>query len=190
VSPSPARIATNDVFRPIAALLSGKVLNVGGSDGKKAGGGKTYKDFFPKASQYLALDLCPGPGVDLVADAKHIPLADASCDVILCMYMLEHEKEYKQVLSEMARVASCGAVLLLAVPSYHRYHASLRCNDYWRWTRDAIVSDLLEAGFYTDRAMYAGNTVDLPLDSRLSYLGTVDDPKFEVVIVLAKRGSK
>jgi ubiquinone/menaquinone biosynthesis C-methylase UbiE len=54
--------------------------------------------------------------IDYVCDAKTIPVADASFDVVLCTEVLEHHPEPAAVICEFARILSMGGILLLTAP--------------------------------------------------------------------------
>jgi SAM-dependent methyltransferase len=46
-----------------------------------------------------------------------IPIADESCDLVLCTEVLEHIQEHEQALDELARVTAPGGWLLITVPT-------------------------------------------------------------------------
>jgi SAM-dependent methyltransferase len=45
-----------------------------------------------------------------------LPFADASFDLVCALDIVEHVEDEDGALSELARVATCGAILLLSVP--------------------------------------------------------------------------
>ena len=184
---SPARIQTNAFLRPLAKNLNGKVLDVGGSDGWKAGAGQTYRDFFPLANEYLTVDADGGGGVAVVADARKLPFKDSSQDVILSLFLLEHVEDYPQVLQEVRRVLVPGGVFLVGVPSLHRRHVSSRCQDYWRWSPEGLRDDLKKYGFGVEKMMEAGRKLPLVFDKRLTYLGNFEGVAGEVVVAQARK---
>jgi SAM-dependent methyltransferase len=65
---------------------------------------------------YETADLEPGPLVDRVVDARALPHADGSLDLVLCSHVLEHIPEDVQVAREFARVLRPGALALVQVP--------------------------------------------------------------------------
>lgn len=67
---------------------------------------KSYQD--GSEGKYTALDY--------VSDIRHIPVPDASFDVILCTEALEHVARPIEALAEMARIVKPGGRLLLTAP--------------------------------------------------------------------------
>jgi SAM-dependent methyltransferase len=101
------------------------LLDVGGK-------GKPYACFFAdRVTNHFVLDIAPSTSVDLVGDARNMPLSDASIDVVLITQVLEHIPEPLAVISEIRRVLKPGGTLLLSVPSIFPQHGSP--GDYWRY---------------------------------------------------------
>jgi SAM-dependent methyltransferase len=96
------------------------------------GRGKPYARFFvDRVVNHYVLDVEPGASVDVVGDARCMPLADASIDVVLCTQVLEHIPDPIAVIGEIRRVLKPGGTLLLSVPSIFPQHGSP--GDYWRY---------------------------------------------------------
>ncbi len=101
------------------------LLDVGGR-------GKPYASFFAgRVLNHYVLDVEAAPSVDIVGDARRMPLADASIDVVLCTQVLEHVPDPIAVIAEIRRVLKPGGTLLLSVPSIFPQHGSP--GDYWRY---------------------------------------------------------
>ena len=106
----------------------------------------SYRPIFngPKV-KYIGVDLVPGLGVDLVlSDPYHVPLPDASADIVLSGQMLEHCECFWLAFQEMVRILKPGGLLFLIAPSeggIHRYPV-----DCYRFYPDA----------YRSLAKYAG----------------------------------
>jgi SAM-dependent methyltransferase len=66
--------------------------------------------------RYQTADLSPGPMIDRTLDARALPFAADSIDLIICSHVLEHIPEDVQVASEFARVLSPGGAALVQVP--------------------------------------------------------------------------
>jgi dolichol-phosphate mannosyltransferase len=56
----------------------------------------------------------------LQASAFALPLAAASCDIVICSEVIEHVPDDPGVLSEMGRVLTPGGTLILGTPDYGR----------------------------------------------------------------------
>ena len=96
------------------------------------GRGKPYAKFFnARVRWHFVVDIEPGASVDLVADARLVPVADSSVDVVLCTQVLEHIPEPVPVLQEIFRVLRPGGTLILSVPAIFPQHGSP--GDYWRF---------------------------------------------------------
>jgi SAM-dependent methyltransferase len=101
------------------------LLDVGGR-------GKPYACFFAdRVVNHYVLDTEPGQSVDVVGDARVMPFADASMDVVLCTQVLEHIPDPIAAIGEIRRVLKPGGTLLLTVPSIFPQHGSP--GDYWRY---------------------------------------------------------
>lgn len=101
------------------------LLDVGGR-------GKPYAKFFcDSVMRHLVVDIEPGASVDIVADARLLPVAGSSVDVVLCTQVIEHIPEPVPVLQEIFRVLRPGGTLILSVPGIFPQHGSP--GDYWRY---------------------------------------------------------
>jgi hypothetical protein len=66
---------------------------------------------------YIGLDRrYVGSHINLVGDAVAIPLAAASCDVVLCIHVLEHVEDDGMAISEIFRVVRPGGTAIVSVP--------------------------------------------------------------------------
>ena len=84
----------------------------------------------------VTLNIGPFPGVDLVADAHNIPLADETVDAVFSLAVLEHVVDPHQVVREMMRVLKPGGVLYSEVPFIFFFHGYP--SDYTRFTREGM----------------------------------------------------
>ncbi|MGD0824364.1 MAG: class I SAM-dependent methyltransferase [Terriglobales bacterium] len=101
------------------------LLDVGGR-------GKPYACFFTgRVANHYVLDVEPAYSVDVVGDARNMPLSDASMDVVMITQVLEHIPDPIAVIGEIRRVLKPGGTLLLSVPSIFPQHGSP--GDYWRY---------------------------------------------------------
>lgn len=82
----------------------GRKLNLGCCDRRIAG--------------YLGVDLCPGPGVDEVADlSKPWPWTDSSVSEILAFDIIEHLPDEILTMNEAFRVLEPGGTFAICVPT-------------------------------------------------------------------------
>ena len=68
------------------------------------------------------VNIGPFPNVDIVADAHHLPYADASVDAIFCEAVLEHLAQPHEAVKEMLRVCRSGASVYANTPFMQAYH--------------------------------------------------------------------
>ena len=95
---------------------------------------------------YIGVDLQPGPGVDVVADAKDLPvLYPGGADIVVAASMLEHAPGWQAALAGLVGVVKPGGTLLVTVPSpgfgYHGHPG-----DYWRFSVDDLRAIAVAAG--------------------------------------------
>jgi SAM-dependent methyltransferase len=93
------------------------------------------RSLFPQ-KEYLGIDVRPGPGVDLVADAEDLPFDDSSFGTVIAMSTFEHVRRFWRGFEEARRVLRPNGALLVACPFYFYIHAFP--NDYWRFTPQAL----------------------------------------------------
>lgn len=79
-------------------------------------------------------------------DLEHMfPIKDATYDGVLCINVLEHIYNYRNVLKESHRVLVRGGTLVVGVPFLIRVHPSPK--DYWRYTKETLENIAKDAGF-------------------------------------------
>lgn len=130
---------------PMRVLMSRpSVLDVGASSGyyrevlQIAGFRVQYRGVdFSQAFKELATELYPGIDFD-VADARDLPYADDSHDIVLNSAVIMHCREYEQVIRETARVAKHYVI-------FHRTPITTGPTSYWR--KDAYQIPVLEIWF-------------------------------------------
>lgn len=87
-------------------------------------------------SHGVNLDLQPLPGVDVVADAHALPLADGCADLVLNLDILEHVRDPRAVVQETHRVLRVGGEVLAFVPFLYPVHYAP--TDYRRYTPQGL----------------------------------------------------
>ena len=116
-----------------------------------AGAGESrFRGLFEHA-HYVAIDFGLGDrdwdysGLDIVGRCEDLPLADASCDRVLSVVVLEHTPEPTRVIEEFLRVLKPGGSVHMVVP--HMWEEHQRPFDYFRYTSAGIRYLLEKAGF-------------------------------------------
>jgi SAM-dependent methyltransferase len=132
--------------------LGSLVLDAGAGEGQ-------YRSMFPR-QRYIGLDLGIGDehwnyrGLDMIGDLLQVPLRDGCVDAIISIVTLEHVRDPRRAVMEMARVAKPGCRLLLAAPLEWEEHQAP--HDYFRFTRHALRMLLEENGWQIQRLEAGG----------------------------------
>lgn len=82
------------------------VLDLGGRDING-----TPRALFPAATTYRVLDVAPGPGVDVVADAASWT-PDGEYDVVVCTEVFEHAKDWPAICATAYAACRSGGVFI------------------------------------------------------------------------------
>ncbi len=137
-----ARILMNDGLRDFS--IQGKVLDIGGGRspdyfrymGKAEGSAVTISDMrHPDGS---------GARIDFESDP--LPYPDGSFDQALMFNILEHIYHHQFLAGQAHRILKQGGTLIGFVPFMVRYHPDP--HDYFRYTKEALMKILDEAGFH------------------------------------------
>jgi SAM-dependent methyltransferase len=128
-------IIDSEVRRAAAGIRDGQiVLDAGAGEAR-------HRPLFPKG-RYVALDAGSGDTawdysrLDIRGDLGNVPLRAASVDCILCMVVLEHNRDPRRTLAEFARVLKPGGSLFMVVPFLWEEHQAP--HDYFRFTRYGV----------------------------------------------------
>jgi SAM-dependent methyltransferase len=120
-----------------------RVLDAGAGEGQ-------YAARFAR-QRYCGVDLAVGDagwdysGLDVCADLVRLPFRAGSFAAAIHLVTIEHVREPKQVLGEVARVLAPGGRILIAAPQDWEIHQAP--HDYYRYTRYGLEYLLSEAGF-------------------------------------------
>ena len=101
-------------------------------------------------TRYVAVDLGVGDSswdyskLSALADAGELPFAKSCFDAALQIVVLEHVRDPKEAVREMARVLCRGGRALLAVPLAWEVHQAP--HDYFRYTNHGLMLLLDQAG--------------------------------------------
>jgi ubiquinone/menaquinone biosynthesis C-methylase UbiE len=149
--------------KQLTDLHEAKILDVGCGLGMS-------KDFFlERKSSYNGIDLCfeslkdlkAAKGIVAKADARKIPFADNSFDIVYSLGVVEHFKETETSVREHVRVCKPGGTVIVVVPNrftpyviaghlYYLLRWKNRTNmmiSYGKtYTRNSIKSKLIDAG--------------------------------------------
>lgn len=141
---------------PGLAHAKGTVLDIGAAD-------RWIERHLPREVRYIALDY-PSTGrdlydarPDLFADGAHLPLADASCDGVICLEVLEHVSAPAEVTFEIARVLKPGGRAWLSMPFLYPLHDPPF--DFQRYTEYGLRRDLVAAGLTVCRLQKADHAL-------------------------------
>jgi len=92
----------------------------------------------PPDSTVVCVDLAPGPGVDLVADAHDLHMVPSdSVDFVTTVSVLEHVRYPQRVMSEIFRILKPGGIVYVNVPFIFPYHADP--DDFYRFSYRGIT---------------------------------------------------
>ena len=130
-----------DVKNIIKQHASGKVLDIGC-------GNKPYeKDFLGRIEEYIGCDIVQSSlqKVDVICNAKRIPLPSEEFDTIFCIQTIEHIDGHQEVLNEASRLLKKDGKIILSAPFYWPLHEVP--DDYFRFTKYGLAYLLRQSGF-------------------------------------------
>jgi SAM-dependent methyltransferase len=105
----------------------------------------------PANSRLVCVDIAPGPGVDLVADAHDLNMvANESVDCVITISTLEHVRYPQKVVSEIHRILRPGGIIYVSVPFVFPFHSDP--DDFYRFSCDGVkilceAFESIETGF-------------------------------------------
>jgi SAM-dependent methyltransferase len=118
----------------------------------------------PPGSDYVGVDLGPGPGVDVVQQpGQALPFPPGSFDACVSVSCFEHDDAFWDTFCQMVEVVRPGGYVLIVAPSNGPYHAYPK--DIWRFYADAGLAlvtwaqrqghavDLIESGILRRRGV-------------------------------------
>jgi SAM-dependent methyltransferase len=145
---------------PVQALIDSEIRRAADrlQDGQTildAGAGEARHRAYFKRGRYIALDAGYGDSswdyskLDIRGDLAKIPLRNSSMDCILCIVVLEHTRNPRDVLLEFARILKPGGTLIMVVPFLWEEHQIP--HDYFRFTRYGVRYLFESSPFCLDR---------------------------------------
>jgi SAM-dependent methyltransferase len=105
----------------------------------------------PSNSRVVCVDIEPGEGVDLVADAHDMHMVPSdSIDCVITVSTLEHVRYPQKVMTEIFRILKPGGVLYVSVPFVFPFHSDP--HDNYRFSADGVKIlcerfECVESGF-------------------------------------------
>lgn len=164
----PEQTAKNDLLHKILAdriehhapYICGRVLDIGC-------GQMPYVHLFDRVTKrrYIGIDIQNHKG-SVTASGEALPFRDAVFDSVLCLQVLEHVREPKQLFSEAYRVLKSNGVMLLTTPFMWGIHSEPV--DFYRYTPYAIEYLSGQAGFNI-KSIEADSGFWLLMSLRLNY---------------------
>ena len=157
-------------------------------------GRKPYASLFaPYATSYVGVDPVPNPQAELQGCVEDLPLEDATCDVAICIQVLEHCDDPARAVSELARVVAPTGRVLVSTHGVMAYHPSP--TDYWRWTHTGLEKLFRENADWTSVTVTpaSGTTaclgmitsLYLDLAARRAHIGPVARPLVTAINTVA-----
>ena len=134
--PALTRAAPTDAFIAEMKAKRGAVVEIGGRVVGAMSG--LWAQHFQPECRFIATDIHPAPGVDLVCDAHALSrhLVPGSVDGVFSLAVLEHLAAPWVVAAEINRVLRIGGLTLHLVPQTWPVHE--QPNDFWRFTDEAL----------------------------------------------------
>jgi SAM-dependent methyltransferase len=125
-----------------------------------AGAGEARHEYLFADHRYVAVDLAVGDAawnytkLDVIGDLCALPFRDGCFAAAINIVTLEHIRDPRQALCEIARTLQPGGRLFLAVPQDWEVHQAP--HDYFRYTRYGVRHLLEQAGLEVLRVQPSG----------------------------------
>jgi SAM-dependent methyltransferase len=88
-----------------------RVIEIGSYDVNEAAGG--IRSIFSAASEYVGVDLAPGPGVDIVCSGHEVDLGSDRFDIAISSECFEHNPHWRETFINMHRMLRPGGLLIM-----------------------------------------------------------------------------
>ena len=118
----------------------------------------------PDSAQYIGLDYYEtavtwyASRPDIFADARQLPLPNASADSALMLHVLEHLDRPGQALRETVRILRPGGRILIEVPFIYPLHDAPL--DFRRWTKNGLTVEIERAGLQIEEVTSVGRATE------------------------------
>lgn len=143
-------------------VTGGKVLEIGSYDVNGS-----VRNLFVGCSDYVGVDLSPGPGVDMVSFGHELTLPDRSFDVCVSAECFEHDPHWAQTFTSMVRLTRPGGIVAFTCATRGRpEHGTRRTRlnespgtqavgiDYYRNLTDQDFEDALPIADWFDESCF------------------------------------
>jgi hypothetical protein len=94
----------------------------------------TLKPIFTNCN-YIGIDMCEGPNVDIVCNGNETPFEDNSVEVVTSSSNFEHDDCFWMTFLEMCRIIKVDGYIYVNAPSTGPYHGYP--GDCWRFYKDS-----------------------------------------------------
>ena len=123
---SPSKRIVDRYVESVCRDIHGPILDVGA-------GKSRYRYLFP---DYTSLDIKGSEGIDIIADARHLPFREESFTSVICTAVLEHIENPWNVVHEIGRALRKEGFLLLWLPFIQPRHDIP--HDFLRFTEEGV----------------------------------------------------
>lgn len=145
-----SRVLVNLEMKKAGIVLSGKVLDLGGSQA-------SYWRFLKTSgAEILRLNADKASEPDIIIDFENekLPFSGSSIDNVLAFNLLEHIFNYQFLADEMFRVLKPAGQVLGSVPFLNRIHEDP--DDFFRYSPSALKRIFKRAGFSKIKIVFIG----------------------------------
>lgn len=161
---------------PGLSELRGRVLDIGAAH-------RWLERHVDQDCQYIALDY-PSTGRDIYgaqpdvfADGCALPILDVSIDGVVCLEVLEHVRNPREMVSEIARVLRPGGRVWISMPFLYPVHDAP--HDYQRYTAHGLRRNLEDAGLEVVSIRRAGSAIQAAgLLMSLALVGGINEKRW------------
>lgn len=88
---------------------------------------------------YVSLDFAASDQTTVIGDAMRLPIRDERVGIVLCLEVLQHISNTRQVLQEIRRVLAPGGLLIISFPFLY---AECDVVDFFRWSIDGMEAEV------------------------------------------------
>lgn len=169
----------------VNAMAAPRILELGA---RNISGSPNRRDHFPKAGEYVGVDILPGEYVDVVADVHELSekLGTNRFDAVFCISLFEHVGMPWKVVLEINKVMRVGGLLFIAThPTWPAHELPW---DFWRYSKHAFAMLLnVKTGFTIRNCVEGLPCSILPQGNDPAFRGLPAQPAYLGVSVIAEK---